>query len=102
MLMPQYINQAHNDWLDIALTAGVPGLIIAVIALMMFARGAGAALVSRGISGHLRRAGIGIIFVVAFASLSDYPARTPLISAVLAIAAIWASAPRAQPDTAAN
>lgn len=100
MLMPQYINQAHNDWLDLVLTAGVPGVSIAIVAFMMFARGAGSALVARGIPGHLRQAGIGIIFVVAFASLSDYPARTPIVSAALAIAAIWAGVPRVKPNSA--
>jgi O-antigen ligase len=99
-LMPQYVNQAHNDWLDILLTSGVPGAVLAVIAAMMFARAAGSALAARGVAGHLKQTGIGIIFVLAFASLSDYPVRTPLISALFAIAAIWACVPSAQRKTA--
>ena len=93
MLLPQYINQAHNDWLDIALTSGVPGIVIALIALAMLARAMGAALVTRGAAGHIRRAGIGTILVLAFASLSDYPLRTPALAAVFAVAVIWAWAP---------
>jgi O-antigen ligase len=99
-LMPQYVNQAHNDWLDIVLTSGVPGAALAIIAAMMFARAAGSALAARGVAGHLKQTGIGIIFVLAFASLSDYPVRTPLISALFAIAAIWACVPSAQRKTA--
>lgn len=93
MLLPQYVNQAHNDWLDIALTSGAPGIALCAVAILMFARATGSALVAQGIAGHLRRAGIGVILVLAFASLSDYPVRTPILSALLAIAAIWASAP---------
>ncbi len=96
MLMPVYINQAHNDWLDLVLTAGLPGVLIALVALIMFARATGAALVTQGVIGSLRRTGVGIIFVLAFASLSDYPARTPLVSALIAIAAVWAFAPSAK------
>jgi O-antigen ligase len=93
MLMPQYVNQAHNDWLDLALTSGVPGMILAAIAVAAFARAMGAALVAPGVTGHIRRAGIGTILVLAFASLSDYPLRTPILAAVLAVAVIWAWAP---------
>lgn len=93
MLLPQYVNQAHNDWLDIALTSGVPGIILALAALAMLARATGAALVARGVAGHIRRAGVGAILVLAFASLSDYPLRTPALAAFLAVAVICAWAP---------
>lgn len=93
MLMPQYVNQAHNDWLDLALTSGIPGLFLALASTVMLAKAAGTALIAQGIGGHLRRAGIGMILVLALASLSDYPVRTPILSAFVAIAVIWASAP---------
>lgn len=93
MLLPQYVNQAHNDWLDIALTSGVPGIVLALIAVAMLARATGAALITRGLAGHIRRAGVGTILVLAFASLSDYPLRTPALAAVFAVAVIWAWAP---------
>lgn len=93
MLMPLYVNQAHNDWLDLVLTSGIPGLFLALVAMVMLAKAAGVALIAQGIPGHLRRAGIGMILVLALASLSDYPVRTPILSAFVAIAVIWASAP---------
>lgn len=96
LLMPQYSNQAHNDWLDIPLTSGLPGVVLAATAIVMFALGAKAALAARGVSGHLRRCGIIVVLVLAFASLSDYPIRTPILAAVIAIAAVWASSPASQ------
>ncbi len=93
LLLPQYVNQAHNDWLDIALTSGIPGIILALAALFMLARAAGAALVGQGLAGHIRLAGVGVILVLVFSSLSDYPVRTPILAAVLAVAVVWAWAP---------
>ena len=97
LLLPRYVNQAHNDWLDLVLTAGLPGMVLALVALAMLAKAAVTALGAKGIAGHLRRAGLGVIVVLAFASMSDYPVRTPILSAVLAIAAIWLSAPLRRP-----
>lgn len=93
MLMPRYTNQAHNDWLDVALTSGIPGILIGLAALVMIGVAARRAMSAPGTAGQLRRAGVGIIVVLAFASLSDYPVRTPILSVLLAIAAIWACAP---------
>lgn len=93
LLLPLYVNQAHNDWLDIALTSGVPGIVLALAAVVMLARAIGAALIAQGIAGHIRRTGVGVILVLAFSSLSDYPVRTPILAAVLAVAVIWAWAP---------
>lgn len=92
MLLPTYVNQAHNDWLDLVLTAGIPGVLIAFAALAMLALAVRGAWSASGTIGHLRRAGLGIILVLAFASLSDYPVRTPILSAVLAVAAILVAA----------
>jgi len=93
LLMPQYSNQAHNDWIDIPLTSGIPGAVLTLAALIMFALGAKSALAARGVAGHLRKCGIIVILVLAFASLSDYPLRTPILSALFAIAAVWAWSP---------
>lgn len=97
-LMPQYVNQAHNDWLDLALTAGVPGMVLAVVAAVMYFVAARNALAAGGIAGHLRRAGLAVVILLAFASLSDYPVRTPILSSLLAVAAVWATTP-VQPRT---
>jgi hypothetical protein len=41
----------------------------------------------------LRRVGLIVILLGALASLSDYPLRVPALSAVAAVAALWASMP---------
>lgn len=93
LLSPLYFNQAHNDWLDLVLTAGLPGVLLAIVAVAMFGWGVRKALHARGLAGQFRRAGLIMIVVLAFASASDYPLRTPILSALLAIAAIWAWSP---------
>lgn len=97
LLIRPYFNQAHNDWLDLALTAGLPGVLLAATACVMFALAAKAALKANDVSGHLRRAGLVVILVLAFASASDYPIRTPILSALFVIAAIWAWSPLSHP-----
>ena len=81
------------------MTAGLPGLVLAVIAVLMYIRAARVAGEATGISGHLQRAGLITILVLAFASVSDYPVRTPILSAILAIAAIWAWSPSGHSTT---
>ena len=100
LLMPAYVNQAHNDWLDLVLTSGVPGIVIALAALVLVVSATRRAFATRGLPGHLRQAGIGIMVVLAFASLSDYPVRTPILSALLAVAAVWAFAPYSEREAA--
>ena len=89
-LQPQYLNHAHNDWLEIAYTAGVPGIMIAATAFAMIVIGALQSLRLEGRAAILSRTGILVMILLAFASLSDYPVRTPLLLAIAALAAIWA------------
>src|SRR5206468_3931505 len=49
----------------------------------------------------LARLGVVILLFLLGASLLDYPLRTPLLSAVFAIAAGWLTAPRHAAETAA-
>ena len=91
LLQATYSNHAHNDWLEIALTAGVPGLLIVGWAIALFWFAAWGAFRARGASGVFARLGVGLILLIAIASTVDYPARTPIVASVLAIAAVWAS-----------
>jgi O-antigen ligase len=91
MLSPQYLNHAHNDLLELAITAGLPGIMIAVLFLCWFA--------VRTISswrsdpsnpdGARARAASTMILLVLLSSLVDYPLRTPLMMAIFAIACGW-------------
>jgi O-antigen ligase len=90
LLHPGYFNHAHNDWLELALTGGVPALLL----LAVFIVWAGWRLYSSfrmPASGPALRARGGglVLLVLAAASVSDYPLRTPILAALLALACAW-------------
>ncbi len=92
-LGPLYTNHAHNDWLEIALTGGLPLLLLVAIAVVVLLRtglaGLRAARTSR--EKVLRKLGLSILFVLALASVYDYPLRTPSLAVLFAIGvALWA------------
>lgn len=90
LLKRTYFNHAHNDFLEIVLDAGVPGLLLLATALgwwawasiRAWAPGSGRRYV-------LPRLGSAMLFLIIVASIFDYPARTPMVMAVVVIAAIW-------------
>ena len=99
LLRPTYMNQAHNDWLQIVMEGGLLGLLLLA--------GATAWVVSRGIatwrnySGQaalLARGGFFTIILVMVASITDYPARTPVVMAVLALSGLWLANPSVRTD----
>lgn len=86
LLKLTYFNHAHNDWLEIALDAGLPGLLLLGSALLWW----GWASVRAWRAPEVRpRAGSTMLLLVFIASLFDYPARTPLMMAVIVVAAAW-------------
>ena len=91
LLKPTYFNHAHNDFLEIVLDAGLPGLILLMLAIGWWMWGSIDAWRSRGEDAGLRRTGSIMLLMVFAASVFDYPARTPIIMAVIVIAAIWLS-----------
>lgn len=93
MLGPTYMNHAHNDWLEVLLTGGIPALGLLLVAMAGFVvqsvrifRLAGDSQESR-----LARAGLVMILVLAFASVSDYPLRVPSLACLAVVAMLWAS-----------
>lgn len=92
LLSPSYVNHAHNDWLEIMLTGGIPAIAIVVAAIVLFAKGA-SYILQRSTKAQdvvLRRLGASICLVLAVASLYDYPLRTPSLAALLATGAAFA------------
>ncbi|MEK9213184.1 O-antigen ligase family protein [Sphingomonas sp. 2378] len=88
LLKPTYFNHAHNDFLELLIEAGIPGALLLLAALAWFARRVW--IVWRHTpDGETLRARLGsiIITLVLLASFTDYPARTPIIMAVLVAAA---------------
>jgi O-antigen ligase len=91
MLQPTYFNHAHNDFLEVSLTGGLPALVL-IVAGLGWALIAGARAWQAGEAdgaSRFARLGAVIIAILAAASIVDYPLRTPALSSLLAIAAVW-------------
>lgn len=101
LLLPSYVNQAHNDWAQVIIEGGVPVIaIIAALVVWIFRQMQG--LAGNGISSFAARlAWLSLFMIIAIASVVDYPLRAPLFQLV----AIWllvalAFEPRAASDHA--
>jgi O-antigen ligase len=90
LLKPTYFNHAHNDVLEIALDAGLPGLLLLVTALGWWAwLSVRAWRADVSVRHALPKLGSAMLLLVVVASLFDYPARTPVVMALVIIAALW-------------
>ncbi len=92
LLTPRYLNQAHNDLLELTITGGVPALIILLLFSLWWvvrSRRARRAWSAPARSFGFARLGSFMIFVLLLWSLVDYPLRVPIMSALLAIACGW-------------
>lgn len=94
-LGPKYLNHAHNDWVEVLIEGGVPALLLAVAFILWFLRRAARYWIRSyrggGRAELLGRLGSVIIIMLGFASLWDYPVRTPLMAAILAISCCFIS-----------
>ena len=94
LLRPTSSNHAHNEVLEIALTAGVPGLVLAVCAAVLLVlalwRSFAGKRSDRSAAVMSQLGGV-MILLLALASMTDYPVRTPILSAILVLASVWAS-----------
>lgn len=100
LLQPQYVNLVHNDWLETYLTAGWPGLLIAMLTLAILAHGFFRKKLNKGpYSTDKGLAYIGAFCILAFtlSSIFDYPLRTPINASIFAIAIIWTLSSIANP-----
>ena len=89
LLQPLYFNRAHNDWLEIVLDGGIFSVALLVAALIWVGVSGVLAWRRRTRNGALARSGAIILLFTMLASVPDYPARTPMIMAVVVIAATW-------------
>lgn len=104
LLQPVYFNRAHNDWLELVLDGGI-------LAAALLAVGAGWWLYAswKAWTGKaardLPRLGSAAVLLIMLASIPDYPARTPMIMAILVLGALWLGGntrPEQRPATAAS
>lgn len=95
LLGPAIVNHAHNDWLELAMTGGIPALLIVLFgAIAALHRMVSLARTWNAPSERDRFALLGLILIIlsAVASTGDYPLRIPSLEAVFAIAMVWAFA----------
>lgn len=93
-LSPAYVNHVHNDYFEVLLEAGLAGGALMAVFLIWFAvrlwtlwysfvRGDRDGSVLLGVAGSV------IVFILLAASAVDYPLRTPTMSFVFTLAAMW-------------
>lgn len=108
LLAPAYMNHAHNDWLELALTGGIPALLLLaalVFLVLRHTRPAWRHSVQDVQAATMTRLALVIIAMIALHSFGDYPLRVPSISAVAAVAIAFALAYRndsVQPKAKSN
>jgi len=79
-----YVNHAHNDYLELALETGVPGLVLLVLFLAWWARAAWRAWSPGHPDPYARAAAVASAAILVH-SLVDFPLRTAAISACFAM-----------------
>jgi len=96
LLKPTYFNHAHDDWLEIVLDGGIPALLLLIAALAWWGWMSFRAWFGGGDPEKASRARLGsaVLLLVFLASAFDYPARTPMIMAVIVVAASWLASAR--------
>jgi len=90
LLKLTYYNHAHNDFLEVVLDAGLAGGVLIACALGWWGWASVRAWRSPAADGTaLARLGSAMLLAIFAASVFDYPARTPMVMAVVVIAALW-------------
>lgn len=91
LLLPQYVNHAHNDWLEVIVTGGLPAVTLLAVGLISIASRAWHTVSRAGADAvlPLRRAALVCMTILGLASLSDYPLRTPFLAGFFTLCAVW-------------
>lgn len=103
LLANTYLNRAHNDWLETAVTFGIPGIAILFFAMLAYSKRTKIAWsstdrLSRSIL-YARMASISI-GLIGLASITDYPLRTSSLMCFLVVLVLWLNLPAALPTSA--
>ena len=96
LLSPVFLNHAHNDWLEVTITGGLPAVVLLILAVGLTLLAAQRTLLGHSgdfASARYGKLGLIIISLVGIVSFSDYPLRTPLLQVYFVVAVVWASCP---------
>lgn len=99
LINANYFNHAHNDFVEVLLTAGIPGVLLILWAAWLGFVSLRSQMRTRGLSNDkpgfqsqvLGRAGLAIIAMLALNSAADYPLRVPSLMMLMAVAVAWCS-----------
>jgi len=89
-----FMNHAHSDFAEVALEAGIPGLLLLLVFLICWPRRAARTWRTSQRPDHFARAATIASAAVIAHSLVDYPLRTAAISVVFAICLALMAEPR--------
>ena len=95
LLSPNYFNHAHNDYMEIWVTGGLPAVLILLIAAILLLSAVRLAIRpdQRMSSSRddliLLRTGVSVLTLLAIASVGEYPLRTPSLAVFAALAVAW-------------
>jgi O-antigen ligase len=90
-LRPTFVNHAHNEYIQIAIEAGLLGCVVAALLIVVLIRTGTAAwrglrLDPKSQSWQLAALGVAIILLILMHSTVDYPLRRPALAALFAFA----------------
>lgn len=92
LLLPRYVNQAHNDWAQLVIEGGAPAVLLLFALLAWHALALKALLSSKGAYRPVLSVfWCSLLVIISAASFVDYPLRTPIFQ-VLAVWLIYALA----------
>lgn len=86
-----YVNQAHNDPLQLLIELGLPGVLLLLLFLVWFAVTTVRALRTQARADRMRRIGLAsavAVLATLIFSFHDYPLRTPLIACLFTLHAL--------------
>ena len=96
-----YLNHAHNDWLELYLTNGLIALALIAIAVLLWVRRSAAVWTARGSASrqisYARMASV-VLLMLGLASVGDYPLRAPSMICLFVVMAVWLSDSRTEPQ----
>jgi O-antigen ligase len=90
LLSTIYLNQAHNEPVQLAIEGGLPALLLLILFLGWWLHASVRAVRPRGSESRraLATAMTAVTLILLLSSLVDYPLRTPLLSGLFTIACV--------------
>ena len=91
LLSYSYLNHAHNDYLEVLYTLGLPGVLLLLLAVAAWLFGAIklAGADSRVEAVRSGRVGVVVLALLGVGSITDYPLRTPFLACIGVLSAVW-------------